>query len=272
MARAAVLVVTLALCLCAPSLARAQTSPAVDAHYHGFTPGFIVFYGEASQHTAIQLVLTVDGNPRPHGWYFTAPAFKDHPLEGQWTNDGFTLDGKNGSRFSFHYVPEYPSLKPDQPLSLEVITHLKGEWSQPSRHQSLALTIQFARGPLVNGRWYDFGTSDAAIEKSAQAFLRAVEEGDARTASRYVDYPLATFISGKSARIRDRQEFLNRYNEFIRPGAAERAKQALPHEMFARDGLAMVLDGEVWFSEKGAVSEWLRPKSPAASPVRTPRS
>ncbi len=62
--------------------------------YEGFRPGFIVFSGETVARTPVGLVLAVDGNPNPHGWYFTPPTFEDHPVEGRWTDDGMVLDGK----------------------------------------------------------------------------------------------------------------------------------------------------------------------------------
>jgi hypothetical protein len=42
----------------------------------------------------MELVLGVDENPNPHGWYFTAPEFQDHPVEGNWTDDGMVLDNR----------------------------------------------------------------------------------------------------------------------------------------------------------------------------------
>jgi hypothetical protein len=243
----------------APCLHAQRLEPAVNSHYHGFTPGFIVFSGDAIANRPMRLVLTVDGNPNPHGWYFTSPSFEDHPVEGQWTEDGFTLDEKNGDRLTLHYVRERSSGKPNQPLSLDVITTLKGDWSRSSHQQPLTLTIQFARGPLINGRWYDFGTSDPAIEKNAQSFLSAVIRNNPAIAARYVDYPLATRMNGKKVKIRNRQEFISRYLQIFPAGAAEKAEGALPHDMFTRDSLAMVLDGGIWFSEKGAASIWLSP-------------
>jgi hypothetical protein len=246
-----VLAATMAL-----SLNAQQSSAPVDPHYHGFAPGFIVLGGEASERTLIRLVLAVDGAPYPHGWYFTSPTFNDHPLEGRWTEDGFMLTAKNKARFILRYSREHSSAKPGQPLSLEVITTLNGSWSQPSGQRPLTLKIEFARGPLFEGRWYDFGASDAAIEKTARAFLHAVAGNDPQTAARYVDYSLATRIAAKPVKVRTQQEFLNHYKQIFPGSAAAKAAIAVPHDMFSRDGLAMVLDGEVWFSQKGAASVW----------------
>jgi hypothetical protein len=233
--------------------------------YGGFRPGFIVLEGQAAAHIPMQLVLAVDGNPNPHGWYFTAPTFEDHPVRGWWTDDGMVLDGKDGDRLSLKYMRDHSSAKPGEPLSLYVITTLSGSWSLPSGEQSLTLAMTFTRGPLENGRWYDFGASDAEIEKNARAFLHAIEDGDARAAARYVDYPLTTLLGGKRVKIRDRQEFLRLYPKIFPPGTAERVKAALPHDMFSRMGGAMVLNGKVWFSSKGAVSAFFLPTSPKAT-------
>jgi len=230
--------------------------------YAGFQPGFIVLVGQAVPRIPLELVLTVDGNPNPHGWYFTAPTFKDHLLEGQWTDDGMVLNGKNGERLSLSYMrQQHSSAKPGEPLSLYVVTTLTGTLLSRSGEQQLILQMDFTRPPRKNGRWYDFGPSDQEIEKNAQAFLRAVQQADARTAALYVDFPLTTFLENKAVKISGAQEFLRLYNEILPPGASDRAKMALPHDMFCRMGNAMVLNGEVSFSSKGAVSEWLSPKS-----------
>jgi hypothetical protein len=236
-----------------------QPAPADDHRgYAGFSAGFIVLTGQTAV-VPMELVLVVNENPNPHGWYFTAPEFEDHPVEGSWTDDGMVLEGKSGDRLSLKYMREHSSAKPTDPLSLFVITRLTGSWSSLSGEQPLTLQMDFSRGPLENGRWYDFGTSDAEIEKNAQAFLRAVGDGDAPTAARYVDYPLTTFLEKKTVKIRNSREFLRLYNRIFRAGTAEKARKALPHDMFSRNWNAMVENGEVWFSDKGAVSEWLTP-------------
>jgi hypothetical protein len=171
------------------------------------------------------------------------------------------LDGQNGERLSLKYMREHSSAKPSEPLSLYVITTLTGTLLSPAGEQQVTLQMDFSRGPLKNGRWYDFGASDAGVEKNAQAFLRAVEEGDARRAAPHIDFPLTTFLEKKTVEIRDAQEFLRLYNRILPPGTRDRAKMAVPHDMFCRMGRAMVLQGEVWFSAKGAVSEWLSPLS-----------
>lgn len=74
----------------------------------------------------MELVLAVDGCPNPHEWYFTAPTFEDHTVEGQWTDDGIVLDGKNGERLSLGYMRDHSSAQAGEPLSLYVITALRG--------------------------------------------------------------------------------------------------------------------------------------------------
>jgi hypothetical protein len=158
-------------------------------------------------------------------------------------------------------MSQHSSAKPGEPLSLYVITTLTGSWLSPSGEQPLTLQMSFTRGPLENGRWYNFGASDTEIEKNAQAFLRAVEDGNPRAAAHYVDFPLTTFLDTQTVEIHNAQEFLLLYHRILPPGTSDRARMALPHDMFVHRGRAMVLNGEVWFSSKGAVSEWLSPTS-----------
>ena len=128
--------------------------------------------------------------------------------------------------------------------------------------------VSLTRGPLENGRWYDFGESDAQIEANAQEFLRAVKNGDAENAAKYVDYPLHVSLDGKTLKVRNREEFMRDYKKFFTPVAIAWIERALPHDMFFR-GLpcdecpgsntngteaAMVLNGDIWFSAKGALS------------------
>lgn len=107
---------------------------------------------------------------------------------------------------------------------------------------------------MENGHWYDFSASDIEIEKNAQAFLRAIEDGSPRAVARHVDFPLTTFIGKRTVKIRNAKEFLRLYDRILPSGTSERARMAPPHDMFVHRGNAMVLNGEVWFSARGAVS------------------
>jgi hypothetical protein len=72
------LAMTMAVCV----HAQQQPGPVTTRQgYGGFQPGFIVLEGQVAAHIPMELVLAVDGNPKPHGWYFTAPTFEDHPVD-----------------------------------------------------------------------------------------------------------------------------------------------------------------------------------------------
>jgi hypothetical protein len=247
-----------------------------DAHrskydgYDNFEAGLIVFKGQTLQGVPLGVVLRVDDNPKPHGWYFLAPDFQDRYVEGEWVESGLVLKGRDQDSLSLTFQREGSSAMPSERLTLRNITTLNGGLEQRSGQQSVTLQRSLMRGPIENSRWYDFGESDAQIEKNAQAFLHAVENGNAEEAAKYVDYPLGASLNGKAVKVRNREEFLRDYTRIFTPAAIAWVKRALPHDMFFR-GLpcdecsgsntsgpeaAMVLNGDIWFSAKGALSVW----------------
>lgn len=258
----------LLLTFSAASTASQETNQPKYEGYRKFNPGFIVMEGQTKQGAPMGLVLKVDDNPKPHGWYFLAPDFQDHDVSGEWVQDGIVLNSSSRDHLSLTFQREGASAKLGEALSLYNITTLKGILEQGSSLQPVKLGISLMRGPLENGRWYDFGESDTQIEGNAQAFLRAVKNGNVENAAKYVDYPLHVSVDGKTLKVWNREEFLRDYNKIFTPVAMAWIKRALPHDMFYRglpcdecsgsntDGpeAAMVLNGDIWFSAKGALS------------------
>lgn len=248
-----VLIFGLAISECAPGQLLKDSRQQKSAIFH---PGLIILEGETETKARLGLVLAVDDNPNPHGWYFLAPGFEDRTVTGRWTDGGLSLQGDRHDHIELTYQRSGSSAKQSEPLSLQNITTLAGSFTQgePGVTGSIRLTISWTRGPLENGRWYDFGTSDAQIEQTARKFLRAIEQDDAAEAARHVDYPISAYISGKLVKVRDRDEFVRLYSKIFPKGDTARLSEAIPHDMFHRDGMAAVLNGTVWFSETGAKS------------------
>ena len=74
---------------------------------------------------------------------------------------------------------------------------------------------------------------------------------DKATAANLVSYPLR--VNGRrTADIRTTAALLANWDRIFTPALKLRLRQAIPHEMFVRNGLAMVADGAVWFNGKGA--------------------
>src|SRR5438067_464079 len=178
-----ILWMALLLTVSAAATALQETNQPKYEGYRNFEPGLIVMEGRTEQGAPMGLVLKVDDNPKPHGWYFLAPDFQDHDVRGEWVQDGMVLNGSNRDHLSLTFQRESSSAKPGETLSLHNITTLKGTLEQDSSLQPVTLHISLMRGPRENGRWYDFGESDAQIEGNAQTFLRAVKNGNAKDAA-----------------------------------------------------------------------------------------
>lgn len=102
-------------------------------------------------------------------------------------------------------------------------------------------------------RWYADVTndSDAAFEARARRFVEAVIRGDRAGAAGAVSYPLR--VNARHTRsIRNRAALLAAWNSIFTSAVLANLRDAMPHEMFVRNGQAMVANGTVWFDGKGA--------------------
>jgi hypothetical protein len=109
------------------------------------------------------------------------------------------------------------------------------------------------KGP-ANARWYESVTSesDAAFEARVQGFYKAVLAGDSKAAAQYVDFPLRVNRNGKSRTIHSAAELSAQWKQIFTPACDGAFRDAMPHDMFVRNGQAMLGDGVAWFGAKGA--------------------
>jgi hypothetical protein len=116
---------------------------------------------------------------------------------------------------------------------------------QPLQAQSA--TDEKCQGSTVD----DLGNAKTA--NAARAFLAdlqaAVKVNDKDKIAGMISYPLNFIHNGKSARIRDKQTFLTRYDSIF----SERIRAAIlkqsSHCLFGNYQGEMIDDGKVWFSE-----------------------
>jgi hypothetical protein len=185
------------------------------------------------------------------GHYFYASKPLDIPLRGSVEGDQVTFREPGGGVFRLHLVTN-ESVE-GRNLNFYVSTGLQGTWTQGSR--TLPVSLGFAAGYDGNGptRWYSDVTNepDAAFEARVRKFLRAVAAGDKASAANSVSYPLR--INGRTpSEVRTKADLLAKWDRIFTLGLRRRLRETIPHEMFVRNGLAMVAEGAVWFNAKGA--------------------
>lgn len=185
--------------------------------------------------------------------YYYESTGKDIPLAVTQAADKLTLDEPGGGRMVVALANSDASAP--RPLNFGTSTGLTGTWTGAGK----VLPVRFGFGTVLSGpapvRWYGDVTrdSDAAFERRVRGFVSAARARDCRRAAAFVSYPLR--INGRSARtIRNGADFARQCASILTPGLAASLKDAIAHEMFVRDGQAMVAGGAVWFDAKGAVA------------------
>jgi hypothetical protein len=179
----------------------------------------------------------------------------DIPLSVNREAGGLTLKEPGGGTFHLRFKGN--GSEGGQPLNFENSVGLEGTWSRANGSQTVlvSLTVQTVISvPQGERRYVDVTSeSDAAFEKRVQAFYRAVMAGDRTQAAKYVSYPLR--VNGKTARtLRTPDEFVAAWETIFTPAYLALLRNDLPHDMFVRQGMAMLGNGDVWFDAKGAAS------------------
>ncbi|MEO8736861.1 MAG: hypothetical protein ABI380_10005 [Edaphobacter sp.] len=188
------------------------------------------------------------------GHYFHANDLKDIPLQAGTQGTGIVLYEPGGGQFALRFKGN--SSRAGKPPSFQNSTGMEGRWMRGASSYPVELHTTGTTEGRAHARWYESVTSesDAAFEARAQGFYNAVLAGDRATAARYVDFPLRVNHNGKSQTIRSAAELSSQWDRIFTSACVDAIKDALPHDMFVRNGLAMLGDGVVWFGPKGAES------------------
>jgi hypothetical protein len=106
----------------------------------------------------------------------------------------------------------------------------------------------------ANARWYEDVTSesDAAFEARVRGFYKAVLARDRTKTARYVDFPLRVNRNGKSRMVKTAAQLSAEWSQIFTPACVDAFRNAMPHDMFVRNGQVMLGDGVAWFGPKGA--------------------
>jgi len=188
------------------------------------------------------------------GHYFYAKYLKDIPLRAGTQGTGVILFEPEGGQFALSFKGN--GSEGGEPLSFHNSIGLEGRWMKGDGSYPVMLRMErSAEGP-ANARWYETVTSesDAAFEARVQSFYKAVLAGDHTTAARYVDFPLRVNHNGRSRSIGSAAELFSQWSRIFTPACIDAFRNAMPHDMFVRNGQAMLGDGVAWFGPKGAQS------------------
>lgn len=205
----------------------------------------------------IGMTVTRQGNTIAGGHYFYQKFLRDIPITGATEGSHITLTEPGGGRFQLHFVGN--GSEGGEPLDFENSIGMDGVWTSADKARSYPVSL---RGTLIregrgDGRRYRTVTSesDAAFEARVQSFFRAVLREDKATAVRFISYPLSVrFPNRKGKKFQNSAELLAAWNEVFTPAMIAKFKRDLPHDMFVRNGMAMLGQGEAWFDAKGLAS------------------
>lgn len=195
-------------------------------------------------------VSLTPGGTIVRGHYFYTRHLADIPLEGTTDGDHLTLTEPDGGRFDLHLTAASGAAAP---LTFATATGLAGDWRKGSVRLPVALSFESMDSGVPGAARYAEVTDEAAAayEARVRRFLRGVLDNDRARAAAAVSYPLR--VNGPRRRIiRDRKALLAQWDSLFTPAYVATLRTAVPHDMFVRNGLAMVAGGALWFDARGA--------------------
>ncbi len=202
--------------------------------------------------TQIGMTLNLKGmSAIESGHYFYAKYLKDILLTGNLQGIVVTLHEPEGGTFTLHFKGN--GSEAGKPLDFNNSVGLEGTWTKSATTLPVKLgIIAMSEGP-ANARWYESVTdeSDAAFEAKVQGFYQAVLAGDRNAAAKYMSFPLRVNHAGKGHLIRSAAQLSTEWPQIFTPAYLAALKKAMPHDLFTRNGLAMLGDGIAWFGAKG---------------------
>jgi hypothetical protein len=234
-----------AFLLIAVSVAQAQPAANVSR---------IILEGTIGQNRIGMTLLVNPAGTVMGGHYFYANDLKDIPLRAGTQGTGIVLYGPEGGQFALQFKGN--GSEADKPLNFHNSIGMEGRWMKGASSYPLELQTKATTEGRANARWYQdvTGESDAAFEAKVQSFYNAVLSGDRSSAARFIDFPLRINHAGKSRTIRSAAQLSAQWKQIFTPACIAALKKAIPHDMFVRNGQAMLGDGVVWFGPKGAQS------------------
>ena len=224
-------------------------------------PGWLWNYeGHIAGQHRIRMTL-VFGQGEITGVYFYASQLKDIALRGRMLDatrvvlEELDAAGQPTARFEAEFPEAAPQSKfGSSPLQCEVI---RGTWRKIGTDTALPVLLEMDGGTAgsVKSRYGAIGVRDAeTLHRNSQAFWRAVQRDDRRTAARLIRYPIRVDTTAGLRRYTAAEQLLADYELIFTAGFRAAIAQGLPRNMFVRDQGAMLGHGQVWFGADGRVT------------------
>lgn len=212
----------------------------------------VTFTGTVGQSRIGMTLLLNAAGTVSGGHYFYAKDLKDIPLKAGTQGSGIILFDPEGGQFALHFKGN--GREAGKPLNFQNSVGMEGRWMKNDSSYPVKLQMQQSSQGVATARWYRDVTSesDAAFEARVQNFYRAVLAGGRATAARYVNFPLRVNRNGKGGTVNTAAQLSAQWDQIFTPACIDAFKDAMPHDMFVRNGQAMLGDGVAWFGAKGA--------------------
>ena len=239
-------------------------------------PGWLWNYeGHIAGQHRIRMTL-VFGQGEITGVYFYASQLKDIALRGRMLDatrvvlEELDAAGQPTARFEAEFPEAAPQSRfGSSALQCEVIL---GTWRKVGGDTALPVLLEMDGGTAgsVKSRYGAIGVRDAeTLHRNAQAFWRAVQRDDRRTAARLIRYPIRVDTTAGLRRYTAAEQLLADYELIFTAGFRQAIAQGLPRNMFVRDQGAMLGHGQVWFGADGRVTALNTALSVPAPPAAT---
>ncbi|QNK00788.1 hypothetical protein [Dyella telluris] len=200
----------------------------------------------------IGLILRMDGKQVAPSRYYYFRHLVDIPLTGELRAGTFTLHEQDAT-MTLHFVGN--DSEEGEALDFDNSIGLEGQWT----NGKVTLPVRLQGGGLFSappaGHWYQSITDEAdeVFEARTKGFCAAVAKGDSAQAARYVHFPLrVNHGPGQHEQITDARQLAAEWSRIFTPAYVAGIADASPHSMDIVQGSAMLGNGLVFFSDKGA--------------------
>lgn len=185
--------------------------------------------------------------------YFYVSQRKDIPLQGKVERANVEWTGSDGSTFHLHFLGN--GSNGSAPLTFYNSIGLEGTWTQGAR--TLPVKLSFEHSTANPGeRLYADVTSlpDADFEAMVSTIQQAILTHNTAALAAHTHFPLRVNGAQRPLILRTAADLDANWSRVFTPNFLAKLKRDIPHEMFTRNGQAMLGDGELWFDGKGLVS------------------
>ncbi|MGP8025515.1 MAG: hypothetical protein ACLPJJ_02185 [Acidocella sp.] len=189
-----------------------------------------------------------DGKQFFAGHYFYASQCKNILLIGKVDGEAVTLTEPDGGVMHLHFVTN-STTPAGTVLDFYTFTGLQGTWTKGQ----VTLPVRLGFGAIYPGfyigPWYRYVTDepDAVFEARVRRFLNGVQTGNKAEAASAITFPLHVW----NKTIATPEQFYAQWDSIFTPAYLAALRQAVPHEMFVHEGMAMLINGEAWFGPHG---------------------